>query len=183
MPFARTTPCSIRSELLKPGANPADQESMLKMLTGLTLWLLLFALYPLSTRAQVHGSGGGPGGHDHQMAICTEMRDRSRELEKEYMESRKLTYENDDSFFDEVQRLTAKTLYKTVKKTNLTTASCGEFQLPPHTREQIELLQQIERLWQKGDDSRKNCLDLFKTRSWRHEPLKCVIRSLSHESK
>jgi hypothetical protein len=156
---------------------------MLKMLTGLTLWLLLFALYPLSTRAQVHGSGGGPDRPGNQEAMCTELRDRSRDLEKEYLDSRKIRYDNDQSFFDEIHRLTAMTLFKAVNKTNWMKSSCGGIQLPHHTPEQLELLRRIERLWTQGVESPKTCLGRFKSRSHSLESLKCVIQSLSHESK
>jgi hypothetical protein len=156
---------------------------MLKMLTGLTLWLILFALYPLSSRAQVHGSGGGPDRPGNIEAFCTEIRDRSRDLEKEYLESRDIPYEGDQSFFDEIHRLTAKTLYKAVSNTDLVKPSCGTVQLPPHTPEQLELLRRVERLWVQGVESPKTCLGRFKSRSRTLSSLKCVIHSLSHESK
>jgi hypothetical protein len=156
---------------------------MLKMLTGLTLWLLLFALFPLTSHAQVHGSGGGPDRPGHQEAYCTEVRDKSRDLEKEYLESRNIPYEGDQSFFDEVRRLTAKTLYKAVSKTSWMKSSCGGVQIPRHTPEQLDLLRRIERLWAQGIDSPKICLGRFKSRSRNIDSLKCVIQSLSHESK
>lgn len=156
---------------------------MLKLLTGLTLWLILFALYPLSSRAQVHGSGGGPSRQDNLKAMCTELRDRCRDLEKAYLDSRQIRYQNDLSFLDEIRRLTAKSLYKAVSKTNYMKSSCGGTDLPPHTPEQLDLLRRIDQIWEKGVESQKLCLGLFKSRSQHHSSLKCVIQSLAHEQK
>lgn len=156
---------------------------MLKLLTGLTLWLLLFALYPLSTRAQVHGSGGGPDRPMNQEAMCTELRDRSRDLEKEYLESRSISYEGDQSFFDEMKRLAAKSIYKAVSKTSWMSSSCGGVSLPAHTPEQLELLRRVDRLWDQGTKAPNHCLRRFSSRSRNQSALKCVIQSLSHDGK
>jgi hypothetical protein len=153
------------------------------MLTGLTLWLLLFALYPLSTRAQVHGSGGGPDRPSNQEAMCTELRDRSRDLEKDYLDSRKIRYENDQSFFDEIKRLAAKSIFKAISKPSWAQTSCGSAPVPVHTPDQIKLLHRIEQLWVQGVESPQYCLGRFKSRARNIDALKCVIQSLSHESK
>jgi hypothetical protein len=156
---------------------------MLKLLTGLTLWILFFVLYPLSSGAQVHGSGGGPDRPRNEEAICTELRDRSRDFEKDYLESRNIPYEGDQSFFDEMKRLAAKSIYKAVSKPTWAHTSCGGTSVPAHTPEQLNLLRRIDRIWHQGLESPRNCLGRFKSRSQNAAALKCVLQSLSHESK
>jgi hypothetical protein len=155
---------------------------MLKLLTGLTLWLLLFAIYPLTSRAQVHGSGGGPDNPGEHEAVCVELLDKSRELEKAYLDSRNIHYAGDQSFFDEIRSLTAKSLYKTVSKTKLMKTSCNGDPLPRHTPEQVQMLNRIGKIWQRGIESPKKCLGKFNSRSRHQSSLQCVIQSLTHES-
>jgi hypothetical protein len=150
---------------------------MLTLFLRSTLLLSLFSLPPAF--AQVHGSGGIPGKSGEDEAYCHGKLGSTRDLEREYLESRKIEYRNDQSFFDELHHLLAQNVTRAITSNGFLNGSCGKYNLPAHSADQIKLLKNILSIWKEANRVPQHCLQLFRTRSRLIGELDCVIRSLT----
>ena len=156
---------------------------MLKWITTFSIWVLFLALIRIPAHAQVHGSGGGPGVPADTEAYCEGLLGKTREKEKEYLESRGIPYKNDKSFFSEIRKMNARNMLKVLNSSPLVKNACHPGPAPAHSEDQLRLLKEIQGIWKQGIPVRDHCLHRFTTRYHAQGELDCVIGTLSHESK